>query len=61
LPGRLIVEFPKTLKTTIRKAKRELRDLKKQLRDGTLDRKKLESGLKKIRKHVGEIPEHWEK
>jgi len=55
------VEFPKTLKTTIRKAKRELRDLKKQLRDGTLDRKKLESGLKKIRKHVGEIPEHWEK
>jgi hypothetical protein len=61
LLGRLIVEFPKGLKTVIRKAKKEIRDLKTQLEDGTLDRRKLESGLRKLQEHVREIPDHWDK
>ena len=43
----------KRLKGTIEK---EIRQLIKELDDGTLDRRKLESGLKNLQKYVTEIP-----
>jgi signal transduction histidine kinase len=46
-------------KTALRKAEKEVRKLLKELRKGTLDRMNLESGLKKIRRHVRNVPPHY--
>jgi hypothetical protein len=39
----------------------DIENLKKELKAGTLDRKRLESGLERLDRHVEEIPDHpWE-
>jgi hypothetical protein len=45
-------------KEEIQKAGNEISRLMAQLRRGTLDRKKLESGLRKLRITLGRIPPH---
>ena len=44
------------VKADVRKAKREIKKIRHQLKGGTLDRKKLESGLKRLEMAVVHIP-----
>ena len=42
----------------VERAKKEIAKLRRELKAGTLDARKLESGLLRVRKYVGEIPTH---
>jgi hypothetical protein len=42
----------------VERAEREIKKLTRELKAGTLDRRKLESGLEKVRKYVCVIPSH---
>jgi plasmid stabilization system protein ParE len=42
----------------VERAEREIRALQRELKAGTLDRKKLDSGLKKVQHYVCKIPTH---
>jgi chromosome segregation ATPase len=42
----------------VERAKKEIAKLRRELKAGTLDRKKLESGLEKVHEYVAEIPIH---
>lgn len=56
----------KILKQKVRRAEKEIREAMKEIRKlareskrGTLDRRKLASGLIKVSTHVSAIPNHW--
>ena len=42
----------------VERAEREIKKLTRELKAGTLDRRKLESGLAKVQKYVCVIPSH---
>lgn len=54
------------LRSRVRRARREIREatggirkLMAKAKQGTLDRKALESGLKKVGRRLTAIPDHW--
>jgi plasmid stabilization system protein ParE len=56
----------KVLRNKVRKAKKEIRGATREIRrlmkgskGGTLDRRELESGLRRMSVHLREIPDHW--
>jgi hypothetical protein len=42
----------------VERAEREIKKLRRELKAGTLDARKLDSGLLKVEKYVCEIPKH---
>jgi signal transduction histidine kinase len=47
-----MMKYSKPIETTLKKAQEEIRELRAELKAGTLNRKKLKSGLKEVQQHL---------